>query len=89
MAASDTRLGRKDTLCMLKGMRRKGKRWAAAACDYRKIGGSGLSAGVLMAIKKVVNAMIPETDHEGLTWDPWVITTIPDGDAEVILIAAR
>lgn len=42
-------VSRKESLTMLKKMRRGKKWWAAAACGYRKVGSNGLSAGIMIA----------------------------------------
>lgn len=87
VAGSETHLGRKETLKMLKGMRREGDWRDTVSCGYRNVGRPGLSAGVLVAVKKGVSTMTPEADHEGITGDPRMCTIILKGETRVVLIS--
>ena len=67
---SETNLDREQTLKPLKRMR-KGEKWnAAAACGTRKAGRKGLSAGVTIATRRDLKAMLTDVDHECITGPP-------------------
>ena len=67
VGVSETHLDRGKTLKLLKRMR-IGEKWnAAAACGTRKAGRKGLSAGVAMATRKDLKAMLTDVNHECIT----------------------
>ena len=65
VSASGTHLGRAATSWWLKAMRKKGKWVAMGSCGHKIAGHSGLSAGMMMAARKGINAMFPGVDSEG------------------------
>ena len=65
-------------------MRKKAKWNAIAAGGSQKTGMKGLSAGITMAVKKEVRALVPNCDHEGATGPPRSIITVLKGDAEIV-----
>ena len=85
VAASETHLSRKETLKMLKSMRKEEKWWAAGASGYRECGQVGLSAGVMMMTKRDRDVLIPHVDDEGITSDPRCISCVLKGDTDIVL----
>ena len=51
-----------------------------------KAGRKGLSAGVAMATRKDLKAMLTDVDHECITGPPRLIRTIVNAESEVILM---
>ena len=71
---------------LLKRMGR-GEKWnAAAARGTRKAGRKGLSAGVAMATRKDLKAMLTDVDHECITGNSRSIRAIVKTETDVILM---
>ena len=71
---------------MLKQMR-QGEKWnTIEACGSQQIGRKGLSAGIAMAVRKDVRALLPKCDHAGSIEDSRYISTVLRGESEIVLI---
>ena len=60
----------------------------AASCGYKEAGRSGLSAGMMIAAKQGIIAMVSEVDHEEIAGGTRS-APILKGDVEVACMAAH
>ena len=67
-------------------MRRRAKWTAVASCGNKKLGHSGLSAGMMIAARQGVNALFPGVDHEGIIGDPRNIAAVLKSETETVIM---